>query len=68
MAQRSLQVFDRWGEKIFDAQNLPINGNEGWDGTFKGEPMGTGVFVYDIEIEYIDDFVGSFRGDITLLR
>lgn len=66
---RNLKIFDRWGELIFDQDNLPINSEaEGWDGKFKGEPMTSAVFVYLAEVQFIDGEVVLFDGDVTLLR
>ncbi len=32
-----LQMYDRWGNLVFEGYDLPINNeNTGWDGTFKG--------------------------------
>ncbi|MGK0387389.1 MAG: gliding motility-associated-like protein [Maribacter sp.] len=66
---RSLRVFDRWGELVY--QNIgfqPNMLNEGWDGTFNGKKMQTGVFVYMAEIEFVDGVVQIFKGDVTLVR
>jgi gliding motility-associated-like protein len=65
----NMKIFDRWGELIYDQDNLPPNSNtEGWDGTFKGEPMSSAVFVYLIEIRFVDNIVVQYSGDVTLLR
>ncbi len=67
---KSLKVFSRWGEMVYNGQDLDIfdyNG-QGWDGKFRGEYMNASVFVYLIEIEFIDGFVGLYQGDVTLLR
>lgn len=38
-------IFDRWGKKLFETEDL----NEGWDGTFNGELVPTGVYVWTIK-------------------
>lgn len=43
-----MMIFDRWGNKIFESQDINI----GWDGTFKGEIMDPAIFAYVFEIEY----------------
>ncbi|MCB0641986.1 MAG: gliding motility-associated C-terminal domain-containing protein [Phaeodactylibacter sp.] len=65
----SMKIFSRWGELVYNGRNLPVN-NEGagWDGTFNGERMGSAVFVYLIEVQFIDGAVGLYKGDVTLLR
>ncbi len=37
-----LQVYNRWGEKVFESHNYL----EGWDGTYKGKQQPAGVYVY----------------------
>lgn len=67
---KSFQVFSRWGETVFEARDLIPNdiGDDGWDGTFKGDFMNPGVFVYLIEVEFTDGLILLYRGDITLLH
>ncbi len=69
---RNLKIFNRWGELVFEIpQIIQGNGNNssiGWDGTLNGEPLNPGVFVYVIDVKYIDGHVDIFRGDITLVR
>ena len=40
-----LRVFDRWGNQLFES-NDPARG---WDGTFKGTLMNTGLYVYHLK-------------------
>ncbi|MCB0705625.1 MAG: gliding motility-associated C-terminal domain-containing protein [Saprospiraceae bacterium] len=67
---RNLRIFDRWGEMVFYKTNIPAGADEtqGWDGTFRGREMNSGVYVYMAEVEYKDGRVILFRGDITLMR
>ncbi|MCP4438711.1 MAG: T9SS type B sorting domain-containing protein [Aureispira sp.] len=66
---QKFMIFDRWGELIVSHNDSPPNlGGHGWDGTFKGKLMNTGVFVYYIEVRYLDGSVEVFKGDVTLLR
>src|SRR5690606_4361833 len=63
------RVYDRWGELVFETFDIEANKPElGWDGSFKGKPMNSGVYVWYAEIEFIDDEVQTIRGDVTLLR
>ncbi len=39
------EIYNRWGEKIFMTNNL----NEGWDGTYKGEVVPQGNYVYKVD-------------------
>lgn len=62
-------VFDRWGNLVYNKENIPRHWkNFGWDGTFRGQALQTGVYVYMIEVEFIDGVVIRYSGDLTLLR
>lgn len=67
---RSMRVFDRWGELVYQRVDLPAPPSEadGWDGTFRGKIMPSGVYVYIIEVEFLDNLTLLYRGDVTLLR
>ncbi len=63
----SFQVFNRWGELVFENFNfLPNNPTEGWDGKFRGEQLNPAVYVYWTEVEFIDGSKEIFKGDITI--
>ena len=64
-----LQVFDRWGELIFENLNLlPNQPEKGWNGHFRGRPVGTGVFVWIAELEFVDGLKRIIWGDVTVVR
>jgi gliding motility-associated-like protein len=64
-----MQIFDRWGEQVFQKTNFPLNdATSGWDGTFRGKELNPNVFTYRIDIQLIDGRVERFAGDVTLLR
>lgn len=66
---RDFKVFDRQGNLVFSATNFePSDISNGWNGTFKGKMMQPGVFVWFAKVEFIDDEVEVFKGDVTLLR
>lgn len=69
---RTFRVFDRWGELVFEALDVPASPfpapTNGWDGTFRGKPMDGGVYVYIAEVEFLDEQVLLYRGSVTLLR
>ncbi len=63
------RVYDRWGEKVFEASNFEVNSEDGtWNGIFKGEPMNPAVFVWHIEAEFLDGRKAVFVGNSTLIR
>ena len=66
---RTLKVFARWGNLVFDGYDLPLNDElRGWDGYFKGKLMNPSVFAYLAEVEFIDGVVVLYEGDVTILR
>jgi gliding motility-associated-like protein len=69
---RSMRVFDRWGELVFERLNLDPtpypDPSNGWDGTFRGRTMAAGVYVYLAEVEFQDGEVILYRGDIAIVR
>jgi len=60
----TLMIYNRYGEKVFESNDLSI----GWDGNHKGQPENTGVFAYYLEYEYISGEKGSLKGNITLVK
>ncbi len=60
----NLQIFNRWGEKVFETSSL----SESWDGTFRGQKLDTGVFIYKADGVSIDGQEFKMKGNITLLR
>ncbi len=62
-----VQVYDRWGELIFEGADLPLNEpNLGWDGTYKGEPV-FGVFTYVARVRFVDGVAQDYSGDVTVV-
>jgi trimeric autotransporter adhesin len=58
------EIYDRWGEKVFESENLNI----GWDGTFHGKPMDQGVFVWHLKAVLNTDKEINWKGTISLIR
>ncbi len=66
---KSFLVFNRWGESLMELYGFPPNDpTHGWDGTHRGQPMNSGVYVYYAEIEFNDGEVVIFKGDVSLMR
>ncbi|MBK9013600.1 MAG: gliding motility-associated C-terminal domain-containing protein [Saprospiraceae bacterium] len=65
---RSLQLFDRWGNQVFEQYGLLPNVPSAWDGTFRGKLIQPGVLVWFATVETIDGRVVNLSGDITVLR
>ena len=66
---RYLKIYSRWGEQLFQAENIQTNHEpSGWDGSFRGQPMNPSVFVWMAELEFIDGELLFLKGDVTLVR
>ncbi len=62
-----LRIYDRWGEQLFENKNfLPNDPNAGWRGFFRGDKVNPGVYVYVVEIEFIDGSTAQLAGDVTV--
>ncbi|MEL6988636.1 MAG: gliding motility-associated C-terminal domain-containing protein, partial [Bacteroidota bacterium] len=61
-----LQIFNRWGDLVYNGSNLPVN-LTGWDGRFNGKVVNNGVYVYYAKVQ-INNTVREFQGDFTLFR
>ncbi len=63
------RIYNRWGELLYQAENYDINSADiGWDGTFRGEPVDSDVYIWYVEIEFEDGFRQLFKGNTTLIR
>ncbi len=73
MVASYIRIFDRWGNMVFnlDTPWQPFNDMNypGWDGTYKGQKLNPGVYVY--VFEFIEEPGGTPEvrvGDITLIK
>jgi len=63
------RIFDRWGELIYEYSDFQINDtNVGWDGTFKGKDMPSGVYAWQVEVDFVDGRTETYKGHTTLVR
>lgn len=58
-----LQIFDRWGGEVFRTQDP----SERWDGSFKGEELMPGIYIYQFEYKCSGEERRK-RGSVTLIR
>jgi len=63
------QIFDRWGELLFDRESMSINDeSSGWNGSFRGRLVLPGVYVWHARIKMLDGTVLLKKGDVTVVR
>lgn len=66
---KQLRIFDRWGDLVFERENLAPNDLEaGWDGDYQGQKLGSGVFVYSAVLLFADGTEKAVQGDVLLIR
>ncbi len=60
----NMQIYDRWGEMIFESNDRSLS----WNGTFKGQQVESGQYIYKF---YILDWQGhdhEYVGSVMLIR
>lgn len=63
------RIFDRWGELLYETGDFDVNDPAGgWDGTFRGEPINSGVYLWHLIAAYPDGSEEPFHGQTTLIR
>jgi len=67
---KSFQVFNRWGESVFEVYNFqPNDPIYGWNGAGRGgQIFNAAVFVYLAEVEFLDGSTQLYTGDVSLMR
>ena len=62
----SMQIFNRWGEKIYETYDLA----KGWDGKAKdgSEIAQQDVYVYDIRLRDFTGKLHTMQGKVTLIK
>jgi gliding motility-associated-like protein len=64
-----LFVYDRWGEKVFEATTPDAACVKGWDGTFNGKALDNAVFVYYLNILLTNGTeTQKIKGNVSLIR
>lgn len=62
--QVDFAIYNRWGEKVFQTDDLQIC----WDGTYKGKPVNAEAFVYKLSGMRINGEEVSLSGTIQVIR
>ena len=60
----NLKIFNRWGVKIFESNNIDI----GWDGTYQGQQVEEGVYTYVVKGTGYNGKPYFLSGTVTVLR
>jgi gliding motility-associated-like protein len=66
---RSMRIFNRWGEPVFEAVNFQANDpSKGWNGTYKNSAAPNDVYVYFVEVVCENNALLTYSGNIALVR
>ena len=57
-------VYNRYGEIVFETREL----SKGWDGTLKGKPQNSGVFVWKCIYQIDKQLLTTEQGSVLLIR
>ncbi|MEX0967020.1 MAG: PKD domain-containing protein [Bacteroidia bacterium] len=63
-AEYLFQVYNRWGEKLFESNDQEM----GWNGNFKGHPCPENSFLYVLRIKDIEGKSYRYTGTVTVIR
>jgi gliding motility-associated-like protein len=64
IAEMRYQVYNRWGEAVYSNTDPA----KCWDGTFKGEPLQTGIYMYSLYAKLLDGTIVEQSGNLTILK
>lgn len=65
VTEYNFQIFDRWGEKVFEATKP----TESWDGKFNGKELDSAVFVYQLKYKTIEkaEYIQK-SGNVSIIK
>lgn len=64
-----MEIFNRWGEIIYRDRNFPTDTpSRAWDGSYRGQRAPMGVYVYVIEVVFLDGHTEMYTGDVTIVK
>ena len=64
LAYLEIEIFDRWGELVFRSNDLGFI----WDGTFKGIMEAPGLFLWQLNLTFINGHSEYKKGSLSLIR
>ena len=62
-----INIYSRWGELIYYSENI----EQGWDGTYKGQPAPVDNYIYTVNFEgenSAPNLKGTLKGSLILIR
>lgn len=65
---QQLQIFNRWGQLVFDMKNNTPHRRLSWDGYIQGKLADSGVYIYVAKLQLENGTVEIQKGDFFLLK
>ena len=65
VAAFKMDIYNRWGELIYSTNRTD---GRGWDGGLNGKPQPDGVYIYSIDVVFLNGKKEHHQGNVTLLR
>ncbi len=59
-----LNIFNRWGEKVFETEDQ----GSGWDGRYKGTLVSPGIYSYILKVIFLNGRTVDTKGTITVIE
>jgi len=65
-----MMILDRWGNIVYDQRvDNWLEDNVGWDGTFRGKEVSSGVYIYKVKLtREVDAKEETLTGEFVLIR
>lgn len=60
-----VEVFNRWGDRVFAAKNYSNSWTSAWNGNYEGKPLPSATYYYVITLNNGEP---PYRGNITIVR
>jgi len=64
----SFEIYDRWGNQLFLSSKIDPVDHKGWDGTYRGTIVSSGVYIYQISVTMKNGLEQKLTGSITIIN
>ncbi len=63
-----LEIYDRWGSKVYNGKNLVPGAQDlNWKGNYSGLEVNTGVYTWIAQVTYLDNVVIVHKGSLNVV-
>jgi len=68
MLVNEFHIYDKWGNKVYEKEDLEKSGSVTWSGIMNGQEVSSGVYVYSGQLEFSNGRILSINGEVTVLK